>query len=399
MTVRGRSRNLKFINGPDAILPAYGNAAIYLGYKGPTASESCNDETMPRPYDADHTFRVYKRDVQEPIHFSGSFKYWNTGSPVVDVSMNNHVPELYGHPAYLPFPAEPAWTYWQTKAIGNMNPTNPKIGLPLFLYEFKDFPEMLHNAGRVLSRRARASDYPGSYLAFHFGWAPLVNDLKTLFDIAHQIDNQSKFLRGLESGGKFKRTLRSGLADSSFSTTTYASLPAWPTQWLYKANVETRTYVKVWFTVNAKLAPGVTLPRSNGALRALSARQALGLTLNPAQVWDFIPWSWLIDYFGNVGDFMKANQAQINVSMSRLNIMHKTEIVVSHSGQQCVPGVSATPYTGIVTDKRRLPVSNPIPWLAPRPFLGAAQGLALENLVTARAFDLASNGGKPHRYS
>jgi len=394
MPIRGRSRLLKYINGPDAILPGYGNAAIFLGYKGYTGTESCNDTTMPKPYTSDHTLRVFKSQVSEPVSFSGSFRFWNTGTPVVDVSMNGHVPKEYSNPFYLPSPPEPAWTYWQTKAIANMSPVRADTGIPLFLFEFKDFPEMLQHAGRVLARRARASDYPGSYLAYHFGWAPLVNDLRTLFDIAKKINDRSNYLRNLERGSKIKRTLRSGLADSSSSVTSLYSLPAWPSQWLYKANVETRTLVKVWYTANAKLAPGITLPSSNGDLKSLSTRISLGLTSNPAAVWDFVPWTWLIDYFGNVGDFMQANVGQVYTQCTRLNIMHKSEITVTHAASQCVPGVQASQYVGIVTDKRRLPVSNPIPWLAVRPFLGAAQSLALESLVTARAFGAAAKAAR-----
>lgn len=395
MPVRGRSRNLQYIAGPDAILPGFGNSALYLGYKGFCGVESCNDTTMPRPYNADHALRVLKSVVDRPVSFSGSFEYWNGGLPKVDVSMNRHVPKEFANPSYLPTPPEPAWTYWQTKAIANMNPNRSDTGIPLFLFEFKDFPEMLHHAGRVLTRHARASDYPGSYLAYHFGWAPLVQDLRTLFDLAKKIDDRSRYLRNLEKGSKVKRTLRSGLADStSQADLALYSLPAWPEGWLYKYTRETKTYVKVWYTANAKLLPGYNLPKSNGDLRSLSARQSLGLTTNPAAVWDFIPWSWLIDYFGNVGDFMQAVNGQLQTQCTRLNIMHETKIVVEHSSTHCVKGVTATPYTGLVTDKRRLPVSNPIPWLATRPFLGAAQSFALENLVTARAFDAAAKAAR-----
>jgi hypothetical protein len=398
MPVRGRSRSLQYVAGPDAILPGFGNSAIYLGYKGFTGIESCNDTTMPRPYNADHALRVLKSVWQAPLSLGGSFKYWNTGLPVVDVSMNGHIPKEAANPSYLPTPPDPAWGYWQTKAIANMSPLRADTGIPLFLFEFKDFPEMLRHAGRVLARRARASDYPGTYLAFHFGWAPLVADLRTLFDLAKKLDDRSRYLRNLEKGSRIRRTLRSGLADSNSSQFALYSLPAWPEQWVYQAEVKTETYVKVWYTANAKLAPGVTLPRSSGALRALTARQSLGLSLNPAAVWDFLPWSWLIDYFANVGDFMQANVGQTYVQCTRMNIMHRTEVVVSHSSVKTVSGVTFTPVIGKVTDKRRLPVSNPIPWLSFRPFLGAGQVFALENLVTARAFDAAAKRTS-HSYS
>lgn len=394
MPVRGRSRSLGYVAGPDAVLPQYGNSAIYLGYKGFTGTESCNDTTMPRPYTTDHALRVLKSVWKDPLRLGGSFKYWNTGLPDVQVSMNGHIPKEVANPSYLPGPPTPGWAYWQTKALANMSPEKADTGLPLFLFEFKDFPEMLHHAGRVLSRRARASDYPGSYLAFHFGWAPLVADFRTLMDLANKLDGRSRYLRNLERGSRIRRTLRSGLAESTSYPVALYSVPAWPEKWVYQAEAKVETYVKVWYTANAKLAPGYTLPHSSRDLRALSARQSLGLTLNPAAIWDFLPWSWLIDYFQGYGDFLQAINGQVMVNCTRMNIMHSSKVVVTHSSIKCVPGVTYSQVLGEVTDKQRLPVSNPIPWLSPRPFLGAAQVFALENLVTARAFDAAAKAMK-----
>lgn len=390
MPARGRSRDLAYINGPNAVITNFGNSVMYTGYKGFTGVELCNDTTMPRPYDQDHELKVVKRMVESPVSFDGGFLFWNGGNPTVAIDMNGHIPQIYANSAHLPNPDEPAWNYWTTKAIADLSPDKPDTGIPLFLFEFKDFPEMLRHAGRVLMRKASASDYPGTYLAVHFGWAPLVSDVRNLFNLAKLTDNRMKYLARLKGGTKVRHTLFSGLTGTTSTPTAYESLPAWPEHWLYTANIETRTSSRVWYTVNAELAPGYTLPTVPGDFRALTARQSLGLTSNPAAVWEFLPWSWLVDYFSNVGDFLQAVHGQVMTKTSRMNIMHSTEIVVTHSNQRCVAGVQASAYFGRVTDKRRHPVSNPIPMLSSRPFLGAAQVFALENLVTARAFAQAS---------
>lgn len=389
MAGRSRYRELQYVNGPNAVMPNAGGVSVINGYHGFTGEEQCIDTTMPKPYNADHDLRILKRIVKRQNAFNGTFNYFNNGQSFYDVNMNGHIGPLYAHPSFLPNPPEPVWAYWETKALANLNPGKSNTGVPLFLFEFKDFPEMLHHAGRVLTRHARASDYPGSYLAYHFGWAPLVNDFNSLFNLAKQVADRADYFSRLERGSQVRRTLFNRLVDTSVSPTSYTSIPRSP-GWIYEANVEAKTYVKVWYTANAKLAPGVSLPKSPRGLNAQAFRAVSGLSGNPAELWDFLPWTWLADYFVNIGDFMQANIGLMSLMVTRMNVMHRTKIIVGHTNPRTVDGVFASGYEAEVTDKRRKFYVNPIPWLAARPFLGFRQIFALENLVTAKAFKAAA---------
>jgi hypothetical protein len=59
---------------------------------------------------------------------------------------------------------------------------------------------------------------------------------------------------------------------------------------------------KRWATV--RWTPTTLPPQSSKEFRNKAARIVYGLELSPSNVWEAIPWSWLVDWFSNVGDYM-----------------------------------------------------------------------------------------------
>jgi hypothetical protein len=376
---RVRARDLRWFSNSSAMRDGI---ELFHGDSGFLGSETCVDTTMPPPYNIDHDFEVIKKVVLEPVRLTGH----NTPNRGYsgDVDANGYSPFQLWSPLFLPNPDQTDWNYWKTKALANLNPTRARTNVPLFIFEFKDFPGMLHGLGNVLNKNISASSIPHGYLASHFGWKPLASDVASLFDIANMINGQMNFLSRLDRGSRFRRTLFKGHVYTErapvFDGFTFDG-------WRYLAERQFTRDDKVWFTAKAKLVT----PLPNGTdVRSLSARQALGLTTNPAAIWDFIPWTWLIDYFGNVGDFMQANVGLCQVSVRDMNIMHTQSIECIHMGARSEVGFSFNPYHGQTVAKRRAVFGLPIPFLGTRPFLGTGQKLALGSLITAAAIKAAS---------
>jgi hypothetical protein len=328
---------------------------------------------MSPPFNVDHDLEVLKKRIDTPIMLSGRNKFDH------DISYDGLNPEIGSNYGYLPNPDPTDWAYWETKALANLNPSKPVISVPLFLFEFKDFPEMLRSAGHTLMGKGGLKGFPDGYLNAHFGWVPFASDVKSLFNIAKSINDRWRYLRQLEDGHRFKRTLFSGMVSTTSEVYAYGFTFD---GYAYYADRRTVRYDKVWFTANAKAVS--PLPRGTD-VPSLSARMVLGLSANPASVWDFLPWSWLIDYFGNVGDFMQANVGLTQIAVTRMCIMHSQDYRCTDPGARSDLGLNFTPFSGFSTCKRRKVFVNPIPWLTSRPFLGPGQKLALASLLTAGA--------------
>jgi len=372
MTTRSRARDLDYRPAGFGHRLSTGTV-IYTGYSGFLGNESCHDTTMSPPFNVDHDLEVLKKRIDTPIMLSGRNKFDH------DISYDGLNPEIGSNYGYLPNPDPTDWAYWETKALANLNPSKPVISVPLFLFEFKDFPEMLRSAGHTLMGKGGLKGFPDGYLNAHFGWVPFASDVKSLFNIAKSINDRWRYLRQLEDGHRFKRTLFSGQVNTSSYDVTYGFTFD---GYAYRATRQEIRTDKVWFTANAK-AVGPFPPDTD--VKTLSARQVLGLNTNPASVWDFIPWSWLIDYFGNVGDFMQANVGLTQIAVTRMCIMHLQDFQCTDIRARSELGLDFTPLAGSTTCKRRKVFGNPIPWLASKPFLGAGQKLALGSLLTSRA--------------
>jgi len=128
---------------------------------------------------------------------------------------------------------------------------------------------------------------------------------------------------------------------------------------------------RIWFTCNAKLVD--PLPNDGATLKTLAENLVLGLTFEPYAVWDYIPWSWLIDYFANFGDYIEATNALTRLQVTRMNVMatrvYRTELVQTYVES----GLSASHSELKTTEKLRKKYGIPVPIYRFTPFLTGYQ--------------------------
>ena len=348
-----------------------GNSYVY---------EVCTDATMPRPYTTDHPLSLEKTVVR-PTILNGQIEA-DAGS--------FYGPERYQNYRFHPFSANVSLyefapfnpDYYKTMALANASPYRSYVNLPLFLFELRELPGMLQQLGRILQRKIRATDVAGGYLAYSFGWAPLVSDLKKLFDFTKKIEDRKAYFRRLESGTHVRRSL--GTQTVQVSTPMKATLtrmvgsdPA------IEVEAQLEETQKVWYTLNAKLRTPLSMSQSD--LHSLSRNQVLGLRINPADIWDAIPWSWLIDYFVNIGDVLEASRAVIGMDITRINVMCLSKQVVVFQPKYVHTGLTCQPGFVYRTKKARYPFSNATPAVTTTPFFTDHMAAILGSLVTVRA--------------
>lgn len=278
---------------------------------------------------------------------------WNVGS-----SLDN-----------CPVRPTPTWSKYLTMALARLNPNaQTPVDYALFAYELREFPRMLRNAGRYLRGEVGSSDIPGSFLEYSFGWAPLLSDLRSMLNFADSWDSR---LRRLYQAGKDRRisgTLESSKDDSLSTTLAYS----------YQIHASRDISCRIerdrraWFV--ATLRPKSGFPRSERKFieqfRSASANSQFAST-----VWNSLPWSWLIDYFGNIGDFINAHRGQLPYDVVWVNIMYKSVDTKYYSMNYVPFPDTATAYYDhkleVVTDgycrtecKQRKVYGSPSPKLA-----------------------------------
>jgi len=208
-----------------------------------------------------------------------------------------------------------------TQVLARLNPSRPIVDLPLAIYELRELPRMLKNIGDAVKngKSYKVRDLAGNYVEYSFGWAPLIGDLYKLWNIVPEMQEAYRRLKKLEETQKFSGSLK-------------ASFDTWPgpvdkvTQTIgysFTCNTQFESDVRRWYS--GKLDAAFTPPPLDMAPNAQLGR-ALGLNLSASTLWNAVPWTWLIDYFTSIGDFLDAHRGVLPYRVAVIDIMVREKI-------------------------------------------------------------------------
>lgn len=241
----------------------------------------------------------------------------------------NHIPNPMPSPYdLLQVPSIPDTTMVSmgTKGWDRLKPGRTSADVGQMIGELKDFGQMFKPvfswkpgkegflnkspSQQLAAIKKAASDGRGvgnAYLAYEFGWNSFARDLDTLLESTMKLQSALKQLR--RDNGKLVRrrgTISGGSVHSIVDQTGYGLFqptvgPYWADSGKAKATTITETINRFWFSGAFRyFIPD--LPDSPVDLGNL--RRLLGLTPTPKLAWELTPWSWLADYFGNVGSVL-----------------------------------------------------------------------------------------------
>lgn len=189
-------------------------------------------------------------------------------------------------------------------AYNKMKPAQPDFSALNAIYELKDLPRML---SQRLSHNG-LKDIGDYYLALKFGWEPLLRDIRNF--VHTQRNAQKRLKQLLRDNGKPVR--RACVVRESSSTTTtsgasygalrptistgfYVGTPTWESKVTHTERVWASGRFRYWL-------PGG--PRDVAWQRKMLAR-IYGFRPSPKVVWDAMPWTWLADWFVDVGSMLE----------------------------------------------------------------------------------------------
>jgi len=206
--------------------------------------------------------------------------------------------------------------------LAQTNPSRPHIDLPYFFGELRELPELVWKAGGgLLKSTARAN------LTSEFGWELLVSDLKSMLDFQAAVDRRVAHLSsGFRKGGfRFQRELRRGSYQNNSVTNSSIFSGAEITSRKYGA---IREWCSVSWCPNEDVRNGIPSPSE---IRRRAFRACIGGTVDAATVWNLLPWTWLIDWFGDTGSYLSSKRNLVGFAPGSCYIMTHSLRGTDHS--------------------------------------------------------------------
>ncbi len=289
---------------------------------------------------------------------------------------------------FSPCPEPPDTNTIMTHTLAKTAPYVADWSAANAVYELKDFrhyPSIIKELGeRELHYKQNRSRpfQTGSniYLSWTFGIAPLISDvqkcLKFMARMNSRVDDFNNFSR--PGGASKNATIFSAEGPETYQDTSYCT-------GLYGAGATYRRYLqtsrKVWGSVNWVIPKANLPPRASPAYLLLASSLANGYQVSPDTIWQGLPWSWMIDWFGNIDDFIKLSYNTVGATSGRYCVMDKRTVRVTTRSDS--PGYSSGP-PGAYISKRR----TPTPFVYPEvrlPLISDGMAAILGSLAIQRA--------------
>lgn len=231
-----------------------------------------------------------------------------------------------------------------------LRPDLTTVSIPNFILELKDIRRMFT---LFKSNLSLAKNVAGAHLNYKFGWKPFIGDLQNIYNGVAKLHDRlvawEKSINVLQHGST---TL---LKDS---TTISGSSPAGfhSVAWTLTVTRHVKAHIK-W-----KPLPLAIMQPFEKTLRALM--DALGFELNPRIVWNALPFSFVLDWFFDVGSFLE----RFNIDALELPIVYidsaldykeviKIESTYQGTGMNWIPRTFRSPsWVTMSTYYQRMPI-------------------------------------------
>jgi hypothetical protein len=208
--------------------------------------------------------------------------------------------------------------------LKNTNPLRSEFSVPVAIRELVDLTTLFSLAAKTFAGFAG-----GAYLNYNFGWLAFERDLKTLSGIVERVLSRVRELDSLSRGGGLRRRLQL----DKFGVMQVGNRVINSTHSVFlEARYNKSTVREVWGSVRWYPKSGYVLPQPADRW-TYAARQVFDLEKIDAEtLWNILPWSWLVDYFTNIGDLLAAYEGSDELRPTDICIMRRT--VTIDNGQR-----------------------------------------------------------------
>jgi hypothetical protein len=153
---------------------------------------------------------------------------------------------------------------------------------------------------KIRAFKTSLRDIPKEYVGYHFGWAQTYRDMTSLMLAPDKITKRINFLmsrNGKDTTYRTKRTFAS--ADTGVSGFDYDNLSG-EYDLSIESKIERETELRLVINANFRF-PDVDLPNFKTHL----FREKLGIYPSVTDMYNLVPWTWLLDWFTGVGNYVE----------------------------------------------------------------------------------------------
>lgn len=293
--------------------------------------------TIPdRSWNAIKTYdqRIYGPPCPLPAYNTSVEKYSGTtvgGAALFEASSLN----MLKSSAYAR--AEEAFASNVPKMVASLLPSARRYSLARNLVELRDLPRSIRSLRTTLqdlslSSKLLPSDFwqslraanvpknlPNEWLSFWFGWRQVYKDVTDLLNAPAKISKDVNFLlsrRGKPTTIRSRRLVAgSGSDGPAFTLSPYYTPLGWTSDWPYDLKTQDSWNHEIRVVMNLIFDfPEVGLPK----LRQDLFLRKIGLQPTFTDLYNLVPWTWLIDWFTGLGDYVELID-EINTDRSLIN--------------------------------------------------------------------------------
>lgn len=262
-------------------------------------------------------------------------------------------------------------------AAARTNPSRPVVDVPVNILDIRRGLHRIYTGGRRLIDTVRRTG--SRWLNYEFMVRPLVGDIVKAVNIHDQINRRIREINDLYDGNGIRKTVRQGSYTSSSNPSATVQSVGVTIMCQFDKVTTTRcsTHIRWAPTSRCGLKPSPRL------IRALAVQAVYGGTIDLSTLWEIMPWSWMIDWFGNVGEYLSSNRNIIPARVTGVYPMKHTMTTGYVQPYRSGNGeTTMTAITGIRESKVR--VASSVTPSAHLPFLTGRQLGILSALAATR---------------
>jgi len=205
-----------------------------------------------------------------------------------------------------------------------MNPTKPAVGLGVDIAEIRDLPHLVKGKLDSMKSLVKSVSNPKGLsdwlLAIQFGWKPLLSDIKKCIDLYFKLEKRIEFL--MRNGGvPLHRSVPARppvVTDEILFEYSGSDNQNWmqdlipsggdPDGMIDRFQCKLVLHKEVFERASGVFTYHLgDIPPTPAYLRL----KLLGLIADEALMWEATRWSWLVDWFSNLGDIISNIEANL----------------------------------------------------------------------------------------
>lgn len=344
------------------------------------------------------------------LNYDGTVKYQFIDYPC------GWAPGPFSTLSRYPVPSTAQKGVFSTAIAAKTNPSVPHVSVPTVIGELRDIPGMIKGWGdelRRLTPKTAGRAAANGWLSWVFGIRPMVSDLSKMMNFVQATQARIKWLNRLRSEKHIHRKCMLETDEATVLGTSNTSVQSLGGSVSAYRDV---TYTKkVWGSCTWKVLPEAVIPSVEpnpewlgryGAVLSpvvsllkmrttMAERLTYGFTVNDAlaTLWELTPWSWLVDWFAGIGNWLDANNNTLPLRVSNICLMRTLKSETTYRVRPAPYtdswiSIKPGPWTEVEERKERYVLANPdvLPALSLLPALNGGQLSILASLAVVKSY-------------